>query len=145
MTGGKALILLFLVLAASAITGYSQEAVEVEAEEIEAVEIEPTETEETETEVLADPTLGASVYRSKCTDCHGTDGDGMGPSAAFLKPLPADFTDTAWLHGKEAEKIEETIRNGVKGTAMAGFDNVLTDYEIKSLGVYLFQLSEPEK
>ena len=32
--------------------------------------------------------LGQGLYRRHCVHCHGTTGDGMGPTAAILNPYP---------------------------------------------------------
>jgi cytochrome c oxidase cbb3-type subunit 2 len=37
-------------------------------------------------------TLGAEVYRVRCTQCHGVAGDGRGPHAIRLSVPPRDFT-----------------------------------------------------
>jgi|GEM_PF-6166209 len=131
MKSGKVLLLFFLFLNIAVLTGYTQE----------AVDIDTTEVEETDVETRADPTLGACMFKAKCADCHGAEADGRGASAAFLKPLPADFTDSAWIHGGGTEQVVRIIREGVEGTAMAGFANVLTDDEILSIATYLTQLS----
>jgi len=137
MASGKALILfvlfLFMLLISTTFPGYAQEETPADTAAAEGDQAEP----------LADPALGACLFSAKCTDCHGADRDGKGPFAAFLKPIPADFTDSAWIHGGEIDQVVLVIRNGVKGTAMAGFANVLTDDEIRSLGMYLIQLPDP--
>jgi mono/diheme cytochrome c family protein len=133
MVSGKSVILLFVLLALAAFSAYAQEESPADT----------TATGEDQAATLVDPALGACLFSAECTSCHGADGDGKGPSAAFLRPLPADFTDSTWIHGSGIDQVVKVIRDGVKGTAMAGFANVLTDDEIRSLGLYLIQLSEP--
>lgn len=92
-----------------------------------------------------DTSIGASVYKSKCSFCHGENGDGQGPSGKFLKPPPGNFTDEEWIHGGEMEDIIKVIKGGVEGTAMVGFANTLTDEEIKSLAAYVKSFSASEE
>src|SRR5262245_11788227 len=35
---------------------------------------------------------GKAVYDAHCTECHGTDGKGDGPAAAYVAPHPRDFS-----------------------------------------------------
>jgi mono/diheme cytochrome c family protein len=88
-----------------------------------------------------DLAVGESVYKSKCAFCHGDAGDGQGPSGKFLKPSPGNFTDSEWIHGGEIADIVNTIKKGVSGTAMVGFEKTLTEEEIQSVAAYVKQFS----
>jgi polyvinyl alcohol dehydrogenase (cytochrome) len=68
---------------------------------------------------------GAEVYRTSCASCHGTDGrGGVGPSLTGV----ADRLEEA-----EHERI---VREGVPGSQMIGFDDALTDEEIRDVVAY---------
>jgi mono/diheme cytochrome c family protein len=82
---------------------------------------------------------GKALYHGKgaCFNCHGTDGDGHGPLAAQLDPLPRNFQHPGfWRHRTEGE-IFWVIKHGSVGTSMVGFDGQLTDDEIWSLIQYV--------
>ena len=45
--------------------------------------------------VLAKPgdaEKGEAIYTNRCQQCHGEEGDGLGPGAERLNPPPRDFT-----------------------------------------------------
>ena len=84
-----------------------------------------------------EPPSGRQVFRWACTTCHGTEGDGAGPSAADLDPAPRDFTrDPFKLRSTESgepplpEDLERTVDNGMPGTWMPAWGDVLTAAEI---------------
>jgi mono/diheme cytochrome c family protein len=82
---------------------------------------------------------GKVLYNGKgtCFNCHGTDGGGNGPGAAQQHPSPRNFRHHGfWRHRTEGE-IFWVIKNGVPGTSMIGFGNVLSDEEIWSLVRYV--------
>jgi cytochrome c oxidase cbb3-type subunit 2 len=68
---------------------------------------------------------GAALFAEHCATCHGTRGDGTGPTAAQLDHPPANFTiGTYELRTTEHEALPadidlfRTITRGVHGTAM---------------------------
>ncbi len=87
------------------------------------------------------------LYRRHCASCHGTSGDGAGPSAAVLNPYPRDFrtgifkyTSTAGGAKPLREDLLRTLRQGIPGTAMPSFRR-LPDGEIDALIEYAKYLS----
>lgn len=99
---------------------------------------------------LGDPHLnkGQGLYRQHCVHCHGVTGDGKGPTAAFLKPYPRDFTmrkfkfnSTAIGERSTDDDLHRILMNGINGTAMPSFAlldrgeiEALVDY-VKYLGI----------
>jgi len=68
------------------------------------------------------------LYRKHCVQCHGTSGDGMGPSSALLAPYPRDFRRGSFKFkstpiGKKPthSDLVRTLDNGLPGTAMPAF------------------------
>ncbi len=70
--------------------------------------------------------LGKRVYQRRCTGCHGVNGDGNGPSAAFFRIKPRNFASGVFkFHstpGVNALPTDQdlfiTISNGLWGTPM---------------------------
>jgi mono/diheme cytochrome c family protein len=69
--------------------------------------------------------LGAAWYGDVCATCHGPQGDGNGPRAAQLSPVPRDFTKGVYEFRSTPtgalptdEDIWKVVSNGLHGTAM---------------------------
>ena len=89
------------------------------------------------------------LFRRHCAACHGTSGDGAGPSAAVLNPYPRDFrngvfkfTSTAGGAKPLRDDLWRTLRQGLPGTAMPSFRK-LPDREIEALVEYVKYLEHP--
>ena len=52
------------------------------------------------------------IFKTKCSTCHGPNGDGTGPAAAGLNPKPRNYHDKAWQAATTAEEIEKAIVYG---------------------------------
>ncbi len=70
--------------------------------------------------------LGKKVYQRRCIGCHGANGDGKGPSAAFFKVKPRNFTSGVFkFHSTPGanslptdQDLYITISHGLWGTPM---------------------------
>ncbi len=83
--------------------------------------------------------VGEALYRAHCAVCHGSEGRGDGPAAAALRPRPADLRRTARLaDGMVFLRITE----GLAGTAMPAFRDILTEEERWHVVNYLRHLTE---
>jgi mono/diheme cytochrome c family protein len=73
----------------------------------------------------SDPaTLGKAMYQTYCTGCHGSQGkNGLSADLALAETAPS--LDDADLEG--------TIRRGMEGTNMPGFEKTLNDAQIKAV------------
>ena len=88
---------------------------------------------------------GALVYAGRCAGCHGVDGDGLGPGADRLNPPPRDFTfglykiKTSFFDDFMSNDADfyRMIADGMPGTAMPGWADVLTEQQIRDLVAYL--------
>jgi mono/diheme cytochrome c family protein len=99
--------------------------------------------------VAAGPVKGYSqgLFRLHCVHCHGITGDGMGPTALFLKPYPRDYRE-GWFKFKSTpsktppthDDLVRTLNEGVSGTAMPSF-KLLSKSEIDALVEYVEYLS----
>ena len=91
---------------------------------------------------------GGTVYEKYCVECHGTSGRGDGPSAAYLTPRPRDFTRGSYkIRTTETgsvptdEDLIRTVRQGVYGSAMPGWDRILSDADIRDVVSYIKTLT----
>lgn len=75
---------------------------------------------------------GQRLYDAYCLSCHGEDLNGQGKVSAMLDPYPRDFSNYQFVISYE-ERFKNSIRNGVAGTAMPAWKNVLGDEEIEML------------
>jgi mono/diheme cytochrome c family protein len=90
----------------------------------------------------------SGLFREHCVHCHGISGDGMGPTAAFLKPYPRDyrqgkfkFKSTERAEMPTDEDLAKVIRHGIPGTAMPAFEVSLAQPEVDALVEYVKYLS----
>ncbi|MCP3903919.1 MAG: cytochrome C oxidase Cbb3 [Planctomycetes bacterium] len=73
----------------------------------------------------------ASLFKSKCTQCHLADGSGnVGPN----------LTDDHWINVKTLTDIYSVINEGVIAKGMPEWQGKLTDTEIVLLSAYVAQL-----
>lgn len=87
------------------------------------------------------------LFREHCAHCHGVTGDGMGPTALFLKPYPRDyrqglykFKSTASNYPPTHDDLMRTLRDGITGTAMPSF-KLLSKDQLEALAEYVKYLS----
>jgi cytochrome c oxidase cbb3-type subunit I/II len=74
---------------------------------------------------------GKGAYEKRCAGCHGDQGNGKGPAAPFLDPLPRDFTSGIYKFRSSAigtlptdSDLMQTLSKGVYGTSMPNFADV---------------------
>ena len=91
---------------------------------------------------------GKAVYDAHCVECHGRTGKGDGASAAYLVPHPRDFTTGKYkIRSTESgtmpidDDLIGSIRRGLYGTAMPGWDRILSDTEIADVVQYVKSFS----
>jgi mono/diheme cytochrome c family protein/uncharacterized membrane protein len=85
---------------------------------------------------------GAEIFQQNCVQCHGVAGKGDGPLAPTLNPRPVDLTQHVPFHPDE--QLLYWISNGVPGSAMPAFKEVLSERERKDVLAYLRNLSVPQ-
>ncbi|MBI4411132.1 MAG: c-type cytochrome [Deltaproteobacteria bacterium] len=76
---------------------------------------------------------GNRLYEAHCASCHGAKGNGNGPAAPYLWPKPRDFTagvfkyrTTRGPYPSDTELLE-TMKKGIPGTSMPGWDILKTN------------------
>jgi mono/diheme cytochrome c family protein len=75
---------------------------------------------------------GQKLYDTYCVSCHGEDLKGNGKIASMLDPLPRDFSKYQFVASYE-ERFKDSVREGVKGTAMPAWKDIMTDKQIETL------------
>ena len=71
---------------------------------------------------------GAEVFRSNCESCHGPEGHGDGVAGQALDPQPKNLADLQSVVGDDY--LFWRIFEGKSGTAMIGWNGILTDEQI---------------
>lgn len=83
---------------------------------------------------------GRQIFQERCIGCHGSAGDGNGPAAQYLMPVPAAFNvadDQA--HGSDTAPgaYYWRILRGIPGTAMENFGTRLSVDDIWKVVLFL--------
>lgn len=78
-----------------------------------------------------------ALYVRNCGACHGAFGEGtdLGPS----------FQDPIWLHGNSLEAIDGVVAEGVSGTAMVPWKDMLSEEDRLAVSVYVFGFQVAEQ
>lgn len=104
-------------------------------------------TEERHTVSAETLNLGYEQYMLNCYACHGEDGDGKGPAAAYLRPPPRDFRQGLFKFGGVSagelphnEDLIRLVKRGLTGTAMLPWD--LPDESLRAIVEYIKLFSE---
>lgn len=81
-----------------------------------------------------------ALFQQNCIACHGTKGQGDGPLAATLEPMPTDFTDEVRARNRSLVGLYDAITNGIDGTAMTAYSQ-LDEKQRWSLAFYAGSLA----
>lgn len=91
------------------------------------------------------PMSGKDLYSLHCSDCHGTNGDGMGMAARYLHPKPRNFRAGGFRLVSRtnliptSEDLEAVLERGMPGSSMRHF-NDLDDSELKKLASEVMEI-----
>ena len=97
-----------------------------------------------------DAAKGLEIYNKRCVWCHGAEGGGDGAGQSFMNPPPRDFTSGMYkikTTGFEDmipndDDIFRMIRDGMPGTAMPGWSDLLSEQEMWDLVAQIKKFSE---
>ena len=92
-----------------------------------------------------DAAKGKEIYDKRCTWCHGVDGDGAGAAKDLLNPPPRDFTSGNYKIKTSSfedmvpndDDIYRMIRDGMPGTSMPGWSDILKEQDMWNLVAYV--------
>ncbi len=95
---------------------------------------------------------GEAIYELRCLQCHGVDGDGLGPAAERLNPPPRDFTLGEYKYRSSGfdsvmpndADLMRMIRDGMPGTSMPGWSDVLSEQDMADVMAYIKYFAELE-
>ncbi len=97
--------------------------------------------------LAADIAAGRGIYDNNgCANCHGSDGSGRGPNAAYMNPPPRDYRDPgAYKAGIGVDAVAVSIASGFSedGAAMPAFSH-LTPEQLQQLASFVVSLQRPE-
>lgn len=86
---------------------------------------------------------GESVYQDNCAFCHAPNGTGRNWIGSFLEPHPRDLTSSTVMESMSPQRLEAVIRDGLPGTSMPAWKNVLDDARIAALIHYIDRVFHP--
>jgi cytochrome c oxidase cbb3-type subunit 3 len=91
--------------------------------------------------VLKSPTpdqkRGEALYLKNCAFCHAADGTARHWIGRFLEPHPRDLTEAAFRARFDRDGLVQRIEEGLPGTAMPTWRNVLKRDEIRAIAIYM--------
>jgi len=95
---------------------------------------------------------GEAIYKKRCLQCHGDEGDGLGPAAERLNPPPRDFTLGLYKFTSAAfdadlpndDDLFRMVRDGMPGTAMPGWEDLLSEQNMWDVIAYIKRFAELE-
>jgi len=94
----------------------------------------------TEPRQAPDFARGERLYAANCVACHGAAGNGDGPAAVGMEPVPTNFHDAERWGQRTLFGLYSTISAGVDDTAMRGFAE-LSDAERWDLAFYVGRMA----
>lgn len=101
-------------------------------------EVPPPLTEET---VAAKQ--GEALFQANCAFCHAADGTGKNWIGTFMRPRPRDLTSEAEMQGMTRKRLAAVIRDGLPGTSMPAWQNVLAEDQIHDIVEYIDRVFYP--
>ncbi|MEO8373145.1 MAG: c-type cytochrome [Candidatus Solibacter sp.] len=87
----------------------------------------------------------AETYKALCERCHGEKGDGEGKVSWYLDPSPRDLTKAAFMTSKPRERFVAAIQDGVPGTSMPTWKNLLKPDQVDGVLSYVLTTFTKEK
>ncbi|CAB1275317.1 cytochrome c/FTR1 family iron permease [Candidatus Nitrosacidococcus tergens] len=94
---------------------------------------------------IPDIAIGKTLYQEHCANCHGVSGNGKGPNAESLDPLPTDFSDKTRQDQRSIYSLFNTLTLGVSGTAMPSFQENLSEDQRWAIAFFVSTFSATEK
>lgn len=88
------------------------------------------------TGLTAPERVGQKLFQENCAFCHAADGTGRNWIGSFLDAHPRDLTGSR-VAGMSDAQIAEVIRDGIKGTTMSAWKDVLNEDQVQAVVAYV--------
>jgi len=88
-------------------------------------------------ELSATAYRGRQLWQQNCAFCHAADGTGENWIGSFLESKPRNLTDAAFMRGMNRELLLARIRDGLPGTSMPAWRDVLSESQILQIIGYI--------
>ncbi len=85
---------------------------------------------------------GEALFQANCAFCHAADGTGRNWIGRFLEPHPRDLTGPA-MRDMTRARLKTVIRDGLPGTTMSAWKEVLSDADIEAVIAYIARAFHP--
>ncbi len=89
--------------------------------------------------------MGETLFQENCAFCHDRNGAGKNWIGAFLKPHPRDLRNDPVMDSMTKSRMRKTIRNGLPGSSMPAWRDVLTNEQIDAIISYVSKVFHPIK
>lgn len=86
---------------------------------------------------------GERLFQSNCNFCHGGDGTGKNWIGQFLEPHPRNLQDPAFMADMTRERLAAVIREGLPGTSMPAWKDLLNEQDIRAIVDYVARAFHP--
>lgn len=86
---------------------------------------------------------GESIYQANCAFCHAADGTGKNWIGTFMVPPPRDLTSPVAMAGMSPTRLAQRIREGIPGTSMPAWGDVLSEAQIHEVVDYVHRAFIP--
>jgi cytochrome c oxidase cbb3-type subunit III len=86
---------------------------------------------------------GERLFQNNCAFCHGADGTGKNWIGQFLEPHPRNLRDPDFMANASRQSIAHAIREGLPGTSMPAWKDVLGEKDIGALLDYINRAFHP--
>ncbi len=80
---------------------------------------------------------GEQLFQKNCSFCHAADGTGKNWIGSFLSPHPRNLTDPQVMSTMTKARLKTVIQEGLPGTTMSAWKNVLNNEQIESIIAYI--------
>lgn len=82
---------------------------------------------------------GRELFQKNCAFCHAPDGSGKNWIGSFLQPHPRNLTDEAYATGTDQARLKTVIEDGLPGTTMSAWKEVLSPDDIDAVVAYVWK------